>query len=50
MICNRAVIINRGRIVLEGTVADLTRDRTLEELFVDLVSSDKTEGKEGGAS
>jgi ABC-2 type transport system ATP-binding protein len=43
MICNRAIIINRGKIVLEGTVADLTRDRTLEELFVDLVSKDKTD-------
>jgi ABC-2 type transport system ATP-binding protein len=45
MICNRAVIINRGKIVREGTVADLTRDRTLEELFVDLISKEESDLK-----
>lgn len=45
MICNRAIIINRGKIVLEGKVADLTRDRTLEEIFVDLVSKEESDLK-----
>jgi ABC-2 type transport system ATP-binding protein len=45
MICNRAVIINRGKVVLEGKVADLTRDRTLEELFVDLISREEGDVK-----
>jgi ABC-2 type transport system ATP-binding protein len=41
MICTRAVIINRGRIVLEGKVADLTRERTLEEVFIELISKEE---------
>jgi ABC-2 type transport system ATP-binding protein len=43
MICNRAVIINRGRIALEGTVADLTKDRPLEEVFIELISKEERE-------
>lgn len=38
LICNRAIIINRGKIVLEGKVSDLTAERNLEEVFIDLVS------------
>jgi ABC-2 type transport system ATP-binding protein len=45
MICGRAVIINRGRIVLEGSVAELTRERTLEELFIDLIAKEESEPK-----
>jgi ABC-2 type transport system ATP-binding protein len=41
MICTRAVIINRGRIVLEGKVADLTKERTLEEVFIELISKEE---------
>ncbi len=43
MICNRAVIIHRGKIVLEGTVNELTRDRSLEEVFVELISKEEEE-------
>ncbi len=42
LICNRAVIINRGKIVLEGTVSELTAEKNLEEVFVDLVSKGET--------
>lgn len=45
MICNRAIFINRGKIVLEGNVAELTKDRTLEELFVDLISKEESDLK-----
>lgn len=38
MICDRAVIIQGGKIVKEGTIADLTREKTLEEVFVELIS------------
>ncbi len=41
MICNRAVIISRGRIVLDGKVADLTKGRSLEEVFIDLISKEE---------
>jgi ABC-type Na+ transport system ATPase subunit NatA len=49
MICQRATIINRGRIVLEGAVADLTKERTLEEVFVDLISKEEGDMKVGVA-
>lgn len=38
MICDRATIIQGGRIVQEGTIAELTKDKSLEEVFVDLIS------------
>ncbi len=41
MICNRVTIINRGKIVLEGEVSALTKDKTLEEVFVDLISKEE---------
>lgn len=41
MICNRATIINRGKIVLEGQVSELTKERSLEEVFVDLISREE---------
>ena len=41
MICNRAVIIHRGKIVLEGKVSELTRGRSLEEVFIDLISKEE---------
>lgn len=40
MICNRAIIINRGRIVTEGTIKELTKSGTLEEVFVNLMSQE----------
>lgn len=42
MICSRAIIINRGKIVLEGKIADLTQERTLEEVFIELISKEET--------
>lgn len=40
MICDRATIINRGRIVKEGTISDLTKEKSLEELFIELISQE----------
>lgn len=40
MICDRATIINRGRIVKEGTISDLTKEQSLEELFIELISQE----------
>ena len=38
MICDRATIIQGGKIVKEGTIKDLTHEKTLEEVFVELIS------------
>src|SRR5213596_308591 len=35
-VCDRIAIINRGRIVAEGTTAELKSDRALEEVFLEL--------------
>ena len=40
MICNRATIIKQGQIALEGTIEELTKERSLEEVFIDLISKD----------
>lgn len=44
MICQRAIIVHRGHIVLEGRVSDLTREKTLEEVFIDLISKEEMSG------
>lgn len=36
MTCNRAVIINKGQIVADDTIANLSKDKTLEEVFISL--------------
>lgn len=38
MICDRATIIQTGRIVKEGTISELTKEKSLEEVFVELIS------------
>lgn len=41
MVCNKVVIINRGRVILEGKLQDLTKDGTsLEQLFMECVSKE----------
>ena len=39
-VCDKVVIINDGRIACEDTIANLTRDATLEEVFLRHISSD----------
>ncbi len=41
MVCNKVVIVNRGRIVFESLIADLTRDKSLEQIFLESVSTDE---------
>jgi ABC-2 type transport system ATP-binding protein len=41
MVCNRVVIINRGRIVLQSDLDSLLRERSLEEVFLECVSQDE---------
>ena len=40
MVCNKVVIVNRGTVVLENSLSELTKNRSLEEIFLDCVSSD----------
>ena len=41
MVCSKVVIINRGRVVLESLLKDLTQDRTLEQIFLERISQDE---------
>jgi ABC-2 type transport system ATP-binding protein len=41
MVCNKVVIINRGRVVIEGMLEDLTRGRDLEQIFLESVSREE---------
>jgi ABC-2 type transport system ATP-binding protein len=39
-ICSRVVIIARGKIIVEGEIAKLTAEKSLEEKYLEAVSSD----------
>ncbi len=43
-ICDRVVIINEGRVVLEESLASLPAGMTLEEVFLDAISKEAPEG------
>lgn len=38
MVCNKVVIINRGRVVIESLLNQLTREKDLEQIFLESVS------------
>ena len=40
MVCNKVVIISGGRVVREQRLADLVKERELEQVFMDCVSSE----------
>lgn len=40
MICNRATIIHEGKIVLDQSIDEMTKERSLEEVFIDIISKD----------
>lgn len=40
MVCDKVVIINRGKIVLEKPIAELGQGQTLEQVFLECVSSE----------
>src|SRR5262249_2739 len=37
-VCDKVVIINEGHVVIEDDLANLTRGRTLEEVFIEAIS------------
>ncbi|TMA37911.1 MAG: ATP-binding cassette domain-containing protein [Deltaproteobacteria bacterium] len=43
-VCDKVVIINEGRVVLEDQLTNLTRTRSLEEVFIEAISRDTVDG------
>ncbi|GIW41197.1 MAG: hypothetical protein KatS3mg076_1774 [Candidatus Binatia bacterium] len=43
-LCQKVVIIHQGRIVVEGMLEELTRERSLEEVFLAAISRDEGNG------
>lgn len=41
MVCNKVVIINRGSIALEGSLAEVVKDKSLEQVFLECVSAEE---------
>jgi ABC-2 type transport system ATP-binding protein len=41
MVCGKVVIINRGQTVLESSLAELTAQKPLEQVFLECVSADQ---------
>jgi len=46
----KVVIINEGHIVIEDQVANLTRDRTLEDVFIEAITRDSGDGSRASAA
>ena len=40
-LCDKVVIINRGRIAVEDTIGALTQERSLEEVFLHYITRDE---------
>jgi ABC-2 type transport system ATP-binding protein len=50
MVCSKVVIVDRGRVALEGQLADLMKDgRSLEQVFLECVSADQSVSAEVSA-
>jgi ABC-2 type transport system ATP-binding protein len=49
-VCEKVVIINEGHVVVEDQLANLTRDRTLEDVFIDAIRRDTGDGTGAGAA
>ena len=42
-LCNHIAIISKGRLVVEGETEKLTKDKSLEELFMEVISNAKAD-------
>src|ERR1051325_7947049 len=49
-VCDKVVIINDGRIVIEDLLTNLTRTRSLEEVFIEAISRDTGDGARAAAA
>ncbi len=50
MVCNKVVIISRGRVVIESMLNQLTKEKDLEQIFLESVSSEDEPGLQRGIS
>lgn len=41
MVCSKVVIVNRGRVVRESSLSDLTREKSLEQVFIESIGVDQ---------
>lgn len=41
MVCNKVVIIHRGQVAVEETLSKLVKDRSLEQIFLEVVGSEQ---------
>ncbi|PIR22398.1 MAG: MFS transporter [Deltaproteobacteria bacterium CG11_big_fil_rev_8_21_14_0_20_45_16] len=48
--CERAIIINAGHIVHEQALKDMSEKKSLEEIFLEVISKDSFESNSGGQS
>jgi ABC-2 type transport system ATP-binding protein len=39
-VCSKVVIVHRGRVVVEGPLSQISRDKSLEQVFLESVSQD----------
>lgn len=42
-LCNRIAVISKGKLIIEGDTKELTKDKSLEEVFMEVVGRDKTD-------
>ena len=49
-VCDKVVIISNGHIVVEDTLANVTKGRSLEEVFLDAISKDLGDGARAAAA
>ena len=49
-VCDKVVIINEGRVVLEDQLTNLTGTRTLEEVFIEAISREAGDGARAAAT
>lgn len=48
MVCSKVVIINRGTVVLEGALDEVTQGKPLEQVFLEYVARDEQRETSGG--
>jgi len=48
-VCDKVVIISEGRVVVEDLLTNLTRERSLEDVFIDSITRDVGHGAHGVA-
>lgn len=44
-ICDRAAILNEGKLLKEGTIKTLTQDKSLEVAFIELIQAARAQGR-----